>query len=137
APAQLVLPAALPRWYSAELASSRQAEMDANGEVNLRTVENWQGYLNKITRESYEPVGRATLKNTLPRLILSASADAELSEFGSNARQEIFEYMLSETRRLVTTDADISAQFPTFVEGLRGKGLYKLIELTQSAYDER
>jgi putative aldouronate transport system substrate-binding protein len=138
-PFESELPVTIPYWMPASLATSQQAQVGEDGTANLKTTENWQGYLNQVTRELYEPVGRYNLRNflyNLPDIVLNDSQELELSQYG-NVRSEVFDYVYEECRRFVTSDADIDAEFPKFIEELSTRGLDKFIELMQEAYNDR
>jgi putative aldouronate transport system substrate-binding protein len=128
------VPDTLPHWMSATLAMSRQAVPEADGTtVNLQNSQNWQGYLNKVTRETYEPVGRTVLRNILPELVLTQQQEDTLNAIG-NVRNKIYGTIVETSRRLVTTDASIDAEFPLFTQELDGYGLQTLMSMLQEAY---
>ncbi|MDR3209635.1 MAG: extracellular solute-binding protein [Oscillospiraceae bacterium] len=133
---ELAMPATIPFWMSAAVVLSQEAGADENGEVSLQTAANWQGYLNYVTREVYEPVGRPVIKNVLPELTLTSSQQQELDASG-NVRAQIYSYLTETCRRLVTTDADIDAEFPGFVQTLQNTGLTKLLTLLQDALERQ
>jgi putative aldouronate transport system substrate-binding protein len=130
-------PARVPLWYSSSVPLSQQAVPGSDGQADLKTADNWPGYLNQVTRESYEPVGRAVLKNTLPELVLSDAQEAELNREGGNVRAGILDTLYASCRALVTADEDIDAAFGDYTRALDEKGLSKLISLVQEAYDRR
>jgi putative aldouronate transport system substrate-binding protein len=129
-------PARVPQWYSSSVLLSQQAIPGADGAADLKTAANWQGYLNQVTREVYEPVGRAHLKNTLPELVLSAAQEAQMSAEGVDLGA-IQDTLYATCRDFVTGDENIEGAFSDFVSALDEKGLTKLVGYFQDAYDRR
>lgn len=130
------IPGGLPLWNSAAVQMSRQAMADDNGKVNLQTADNWQGYLNQVTREVYEPVGKQNLKNTLPEIVLSDEQEAALNQ-KSNVRADIFAYLSSTCKGFVTGKTDINGAWDNYVKTLKDKGLETLLQMMQEAYDRQ
>ena len=122
------LKGAIPYWYSASLHMSQQAVPGDNDTVNLKTNENWGGYINQITSEIYEAPGRRYSQYALPELVISADG---------NMRGDIFDYLLESTRDFVTGEKDLEKDWDNYVKELDRKGLQELIDLTQKAYDRQ
>jgi len=125
---------AVPFWYSTEIAMSQQAMANEAGEVNLQSNINWKGYLNKITYDLYEPVGRINENASLPEIVFSPEEEIMLSKDG-NMRAEIYDYLTATCREFVTGKLDIEEHWDGYVQTLSEKGLEQFLELTQRAYD--
>lgn len=126
---------AVPYWYSAALQMSQQAAVGADGNVDLQTTENWQGYLNKITREKYQSVGQSVLKNLYPEIVLTEEQEAELTKDGKNIRTDVYDYMMESARQFVLGEKSLDDDWDTYVDTINSKGLEKIIEFSQKAYD--
>lgn len=124
----------VPYWYSAELQMSKQATADDKGKVNLATDKNWQGYLNKITKDTYLPIGQENAKNVYPEIVFTPEQENELSAEG-NVRADVYDYLVETTRQFILGEKDIESNWDEFVETINSKGLKKIIEFSQQAYD--
>lgn len=119
-------PGEVPYWMDARLQMERQAPQ--NG-ASLQTAQNWQGYLYKVTKDCYEPVGRGNIQNILPELIPG--------EAGALNLREVSEYLTQASRDFVTGKADADAGWDDFVNALDEKGLQDIIRAMQEAYQQR
>lgn len=89
-------------WFDAELALSQQAKPDEDGSFNLQSAENWQGYLNKVSLQSYAPYGDAYLQYALTSLELTAEQEAALTKDGKDLRRQITDAVVKNARDFVT-----------------------------------
>jgi putative aldouronate transport system substrate-binding protein len=115
----------VPYWNNAQLQMERQAPEGGT----LQTAKNWQGYLNKVTNEAYEPVGRGNIANALPELVPDQETVRTLDLTG------LMRYLTSASQDFVTGKADIAAGWNGFVQTLNEKGLQKIIDAMQDAYN--
>lgn len=116
----------LPYWMNAQLQMSRQAPQIG---TSLQTAENWQGYLNRVTMDSYEPIGRGNIKNILPELVPSEEEAAGLQW------NSVITYLTEASRDFVTGKADIDSGWEGYVNALDEKGLAEIISVMQGVYN--
>jgi len=102
----------------------------------MRSVQNWKGYLNKISRLYYAPAADTEVKPVY-NITLSAWSQAQLKQYGDHVLTDIFAYILDTTRRFVTTDADIDAEFPEFTAALEEMGLNTVLQVYTEEYANR
>ena len=89
---------------------------------------NQEVVLYNATKENYAPYGA---DKSLPQLLMT-EADAQAI---SESKTLINSYVAETMARLVTTDADIEAEWPGFLKELDNMGLQQYITSTQNAYD--
>ncbi|MDR2646997.1 MAG: hypothetical protein LBB67_02615 [Oscillospiraceae bacterium] len=119
----------VPYWLSAGRQMERQATAPTNGALpSLQTKENWAGYMNKVTKEYYEPVGLLNLQNALPEL--TPSAQEELDYSG------VIDAMTEGARAFVTGKRDLATQWDAYIAELNERGLNDILEAIQRAYDQ-
>jgi len=114
--------AGVPLWMDARL----QMEQQRPYEGELRTSQNWQGFLNVATRNYYEPVGRANIQNRLPQLQVELETDA----LGT-----INDYLVRASQEFVTGARDIENDWEAFVGHLNTLGLQNVVNTFQAALD--
>lgn len=129
------LKGAIPYWYPASLQMAQQATPEEDGQVDLKTDENWTGYINKITSEIYELPGRKYSKYILPEIVFTAEQEQTLSEKG-NVRAEIHDYLTKTCHEFITGEKDIEENWNKYIDDLNEKGLQTLIDMMQQAYNE-
>ncbi|MDR1463847.1 MAG: extracellular solute-binding protein [Oscillospiraceae bacterium] len=127
----------LPYWMSADRKLAQQATPDQNGSADLLSPLNWQGYLNQVTRQYYEPIGRACLRYELPELILTAEQSEELNN-GSDANvySDLIDTLNKTSREFVTGAKNLDGDWDAFVKTMNDKGLSKLVQYMQQALEK-
>lgn len=126
------LKGSIPLWYSAAVQMSQQATTNQDGKVELKSAENWAGYLNKVTYELYEVPGRSFTRHALPELVLTSEQEQALE---ADTRQQIYTYVQAACQDFVTGEKDIEKDWEAYTSQLNQLGLQTLVELTQQAYD--
>ncbi|MDR1927209.1 MAG: hypothetical protein LBQ33_01050 [Oscillospiraceae bacterium] len=125
----------VPYWLSSQRQMERQAVLSGSSKVSLQTKENWQGYLNQVTKDYYEPVGRANIKNALPALVPEGEAAQALTAGGKNVYADVIDFLTQRSQDFVTGKAELSAQWDAFVAELNQKGLAQIVAAVQAAKD--
>jgi hypothetical protein len=131
------LPKGFPVWMSPQYSAAKQAAAGADGTVELQSYENWQGYLNKVSREIYEPAVLKAIVKPMPKLVISDELLAELDSVSPSLRREHYTYILDSSRAMVTGDTDIETEYPKYLAKLQEMGLQKLLDVMQRAYDSQ
>jgi len=121
----------VPIWYSADVLVCQQAVADAEGNIDLQTEENWQGYLNKITRDMYEAIGADSAKTILPEFTLSRSQEEALG----NIRGDVYGYISSTCKDFVLGNRGIDDSWDDYINTLNEKGIGRIIEAMQNSYN--
>lgn len=122
----------VPMWYSSSLILSRQAVSGAAGETELKSPGDWEGYLNKMTRERYEPVADVGVKYTLPEMVFTAEQEAQISQAGID-RGELYSYIVDSCRGFAIGSRSFDL-WDEYVETLNTMGIEKFRVMVQNAY---
>ena len=116
----------VPMWYSSDIILGQQANTDKDGVADLQTEANWQGYLNKVTRDVYEPIGAETSRYILPEHVVSGSQE-----------DAIRSYINSTCRDFVLGNSSIDENWDSYVNALDEKGIGGVIGMMQNTYNSR
>lgn len=122
------LPGAVPFWMDARLQMEQQAPQQG---TSLATSANWQGFLNVITRETYEQVGLNSAAFSLPQVVL------QTADFSGLNVQGVSQYLTQASREFMTGARSIEGGWSDFIAELNSLGLPAIIAAAQAAYDAR
>jgi hypothetical protein len=119
----------IPYWFNAQRKMERQATPVAGGGDILRTKQNWEGYLNQVTKQYYEETGRENLKYALPELVAGGESGESLPH------AEVITYLTQASHDFVTGKLDLATQWDAYLATLNEKGIDQILQAVQAAYN--
>jgi|GEM_PF-1389883 len=119
-------PGGVPFWMDYRLQMNQQAPQQS---TSLATSDNWQGYLNVITREVYQFVGHSSSLRALPQAVI------ETADFTGLNVQGVSQYLMQASREFMTGARSIDNDWNAFIAQLNALGLQNIIAAAQAAYD--
>jgi len=115
----------LPFWYSDEVQLSEQMLPDDQNEVELQNNLNWQGYLNRVTRDVYGVQEERQFVFKVQAL-LNHPINTEDQYLQENIGQ-ISDYIFEETQKFISGEEDIEEKWEIFKSEVVNRRLEDII----------